>query len=116
MTTTNRIMKQQHALPKTVRSDAAIEEISDTQPLTSPTNELVKKLEGLHTPSDDETNDENSGSDTLCDSEESSDAGSVETQQPSSRNDEANAHLTHTGWLRKISDNVYMSNRKSMVL
>jgi len=116
MTTTSGTMKQQHALPKTVRFDAAIEEISDTQPPTSPTSELVEKLEGLHIPSDDEADDENSGSDTLCDSEESSDAGSVETQQPSSQNDEANARLAHAGWLRKASDNVYMSNRKSMVL
>jgi len=83
---------------------------------TSPTSELVKKLERLHIPSDDETDDENLGSDTLCDSEESSDAGSVETQQPSSQNDEANACLAHAEWLRKTSDNVYMSNRKSMVL
>src|SRR5712671_6915364 len=110
MTTTSGTMKQQHALPKTVRFDAAIEEISDTQPPTSPTSELVEKLEGLHIPSDDEADDENSGSDTLCDSEESSDAGSVETQQPSSQNDEANARLAHAEWLRKTSDNVYMSN------
>src|SRR5712672_1746925 len=116
MTTTSEIMKQQRALPKTVRFDAAIEEISDTQPPTSPTSELVEKLEGLHIPSDDEADDENSGSDTLCDSEESSDSGSVETQQPSSQNDGANARLAHAEWLRKTSDNVYMSNRKSMVL
>src|SRR5712672_3318109 len=116
MTTTSGIMKQRHALPKTVRIDAAIEEISDTQPPTSPTNELVEKLERLHIPSDDEADDENSGSDTLYDSEESSDAGSVETQQPSPQNDEANARLAHAEWLRKTSDNVYMSNRKSMVL
>src|SRR5712672_45252 len=116
MTTTSGITKQRHALPKTVRFDASIEEISDTQPPTSPTSELVEKLEGLHIPSNDEADDENSGSDTLCNSEESSDAGSVETQQPSSQNDEVNARLAHAEWLRKTSDNVYMSNQKSMVL
>src|SRR5712672_1617065 len=116
MTTTSGITKQRHALPKTVRFDASIEEIPDTQPPTSPTSELVEKLEGLHIPSDDEADDENSGSDILCDSEESSNAGSIETQQPSSQNDEANARLAHAEWLRKTSDNVYMSNRKSMVL
>src|SRR5712671_2611665 len=31
-------------------------------------------------------------------------------------NDEADAHLTHATQLRKTSDNVYMSNRKSMNL
>ena len=58
MTTTSGITKQRHALPKTVRFDASIEEISDTQPPTSPTSELVEKLEGLHIPSDDEADDE----------------------------------------------------------
>src|SRR5712672_2967439 len=116
MTTTTETTEQRHALPKMVRFDASTEEIPDTQPPISPTSELVKKLEGLHIPSDNKAEDENSGSDTLCDSEESSDAGSVETQQPSSQNDEANARLAHAEWLRKTSDNVYMSNRKSMVL
>ena len=66
-----------------VRFDALIEEISDTQPSASPISELVEKLEGLHIPSDSEADDEKSGSDTLCDSEESSDTGNAETQQPS---------------------------------
>src|SRR5712671_1024537 len=116
MTTTREIMKQRHTLPKTVRFDAAIEEIPDTQPPTSPISKLVEKLEGLHIPSNDETDDENSGSDTLRNSEESNDAESIETQQPSSQNNEANARLAYAEWLRKTSDNVYMSNRKSMVL
>ena len=33
-----------------------------------------------------------------------------------SENDEVDAHLTHAAQLRKTSDNVYMSNRKSMNL
>jgi len=33
-----------------------------------------------------------------------------------SENDEADAHLTYAAQLRKTSDNVYMSNRKSMNL
>src|SRR5712671_7207620 len=107
VTTTSETTEQQHALPKAVRFDASIEEISDAQPPTSPISELVEKLKGLHIPPDDE----NSESDTLCDAEESSDVGSVETQQPSSQNDEANTRLAHAEWLRKTSDNVYMSNR-----
>ena len=60
--------------------------------------------------------DESAGSDTLCDSKGSKDEESVETQNPPSHNDEADAHLVHMAWLRKTSDNVYMSNRKSMNL
>src|SRR5712672_3418386 len=102
--------------PKAVKVDTATEETSDTQPPTSPTKELVEKLERLHTPSNDEVDDENSGSDTLYEPEESSDAGSVETQQPSPQNDEANKRLARAEWLRKTTDNVYMSNRQSIVL
>src|SRR5712672_1579766 len=39
MTTMSEIMKQRHALPKTVRFDAATEEIPDPRPPTSPTSE-----------------------------------------------------------------------------
>src|SRR5712675_1744759 len=116
MTTTSETTKQRRALPKTVRFDAAIEEAPDAQPPTSPISELVEKLKGLYIPSDNEADDENSGSDTACDLEESSEAESVETQQPSSQNNEANARLAHATWLRKTSENVYMSNRKSMIL
>ena len=41
---------------------------------------------------------------------------SVDTRQPMSQSDEADTRLVHTAWLRKTSDNVYMSNRKSMNL
>src|SRR5712671_5573826 len=34
---------------------------------------------------------------------------SDDTQQPTSQNDEADARLVHAAWLRKTSDNVYMS-------
>src|SRR5712672_1890705 len=60
--------------------------------------------------------DESAGSDTLCDSEGSKDEESVKTQNPTSQNDEADVHLVHAAWLRKTSDNVYMSNWKSMNL
>src|SRR5882672_2266445 len=42
MTTTNSIMEQRHTLLKTVKFDAAVEEIPDIQPPTSPTRELVE--------------------------------------------------------------------------
>jgi len=41
---------------------------------------------------------------------------SDETQNPTSQNNEANARLVHAAWLRKTSENVYMSNRKAMSL
>src|SRR5712672_240384 len=64
----------------------------------------------------DVPDDESTGSDTLCDSEESEDEESAETQNPTPQNDKADACLVHAAWLRKTSDNVYMSNRKSMNL
>jgi len=64
----------------------------------------------------DVPDDESTGSDTLYGSEESEDEESAKTQNPTSQNDEADAHLVHAAWLRKTSDNVYMSNRKSMNL
>ena len=64
----------------------------------------------------DISEDESSGSDTLCNSEESDDKDSAETQRPTSQNDEIDAQLVHTAWLRKTLDNVYMSNQKSMSL
>jgi len=39
-----------------------------------------------------------------------------QVQNAALQNDEADAHLVHTAWLRKTSDNVYMSNRKAMNL
>ena len=37
-------------------------------------------------------------------------------QSTTFHNNEADKHLVHAAWLRKTSDNVYMSNRKSMNL
>jgi len=97
------------------------------------------------------TDDDSTGSDTLCGSEESEDNESnppstpltkavmfdlpeEEVEEPiprldqqlnqpgcqiqtaTSQNEEADEHLVHVAWLRKTSDNVYMSNRKSMNL
>jgi len=41
---------------------------------------------------------------------------SDDTEEPTSQNDEVDARLAHAAWLRKTSENVYMSNRKSMTL
>ena len=41
---------------------------------------------------------------------------SCQTQATIFQNEEADERLVHTAWLRKTSDNVYMSNRKSMNL
>ena len=50
------------------------------------------------------------------DADDSASDQSDKTQDPTSQNNEADARLVHTAWLRKASDNVYMSNRKSMTL
>src|SRR5712671_1901369 len=57
-------------------------------------------------------------SNTPChtDKPEKDNDDSIDTQQPASQNDETDTRLVHTAWLRKTSDNVYMSNRKSMNL
>src|SRR5712671_763270 len=67
-----------------------------------PSDELTRSNTPCHAdePEDDENNDDDS----------------VDTQQPTSQNDETDTRLVHTAWLRKASDNVYMSNRKSMNL
>ena len=62
------------------------------------------------------SDDKSTGSDTLCDSEGSEDGESFEAQNPTSQNDEADARLVCAAWLRKTSDNVYMSNQKAMNL
>src|SRR5712672_555302 len=50
-----------------------------------------------------------------CESDDASDQ-SDDTEEPTSQNDEVDARLAHTAWLRKTSENVYMSNRKAMSL
>jgi len=41
---------------------------------------------------------------------------SDDTEEPTFQNNKTNARLVRTAWLRKTSENVYMSNRKSMTL
>jgi len=94
-----------------------------------PTRICIKQFRKLHKPEPiaeqptrpkmvtfDMPDDESTESNTLCDSEESKNEESAETQNLTSQNNEADAHLVHAAWLRKTSDNVYMSNRKSMNL
>jgi len=49
-------------------------------------------------------------------SDDGSDNDSINTQQPTSQNDKVDARLVHAAWLRKASDNIYMSNQKAMNL
>jgi len=44
------------------------------------------------------------------------DVDNCHIQTTTSQNNEADERLVHAAWLRKTSDNVYMSNRKSMNL
>src|SRR5712672_822886 len=50
------------------------------------------------------------------DTDNSTSDQSDDTKEPTSQNDEVDARLAHAAWLRKTSENVYMSNRKSMIL
>ena len=50
------------------------------------------------------------------DADDSMSDQSDDTEEPTSQNDEVDARLAHAAWLRKTSENVYMSNRKSMTL
>src|SRR5712672_2382596 len=52
----------------------------------------------------------------LYDADDSASDQSSDTEEPTSQNDEVDARLAHAAWLRKTSENVYMSNRKSMIL
>src|SRR5712671_4412555 len=75
----------------------------------------------LKTVTFDLPNDELTRNSTLCHADEpenddSNDNDGVNAQRPASQNDEADTCLVHVAWLRKASDNVYMSNRKSMNL
>ena len=94
-----------------------------------PTRICIKQFRKLHKPEPiaeqptrpkrvtfDVPDDESTESDTLRDSKESEDEESAETQNPTSQNNEADTCLVHAAWLRKTSDNVYMSNQKSMNL
>jgi len=90
-------------------------EDNETKPTTDPSTHPLKTV------TFDLPNDELTRSNTPCHTDEpenddDNDDDSVNTQQPASQNDETDTHLVHTAWLRKTSDNVYMSNRKSMNL
>jgi len=50
------------------------------------------------------------------DTDDSMSDQSDDTEEPTSQNDEADARLAHAAWLRKTSENIYMSNRKLMIL
>jgi len=50
------------------------------------------------------------------DADDSTSNQSDDTEEPTSQNDEVDARLAHATWLRKTSENVYMSNRKAMSL
>jgi len=50
------------------------------------------------------------------DADDSASDHSDDTEEPTSQNEEVDARLAHTAWLRKTSENVYVSNRKSITL
>src|SRR5712675_737195 len=50
------------------------------------------------------------------DDDKAADGQTEEIENPTSQSDEVDTRLAHTAWLRKTSDNIYMSNRKSMNL
>jgi len=50
------------------------------------------------------------------DTNDSTSDQSDNTEEPTSQSEEVDARLAHAAWLRKTSENVYMSNRKSMIL
>jgi len=90
-------------------------EDNEVEPTTDPSIQPVKMVT-FDLPTDGPTR-----SNILCRANESksdddSDGDSTDTQQPTSQDEEADARLVQTAWLRKTSDNVYMSNRKSMTL
>ena len=90
-------------------------EDSETRPTTDLSTRPVKTV------TFDLSRDESTRSSTPyhaneSESDDGSDNDSVNTQQPTSQNDKADARLVHVVWLRKASDNVYMSNRKAMNL
>jgi len=89
-------------------------ENDDTEPIADLMRDM-KKLSLLPTKSvafDLPENDLDAPSHNINDASDQSD----DTEEPTSQNDEVDMRLAHTAWLRKMSDNVYMSNRKSMAL
>ena len=84
-------------------------ENGETELTTNPSTCPVKTI------TSDLLNDELTKNDTPCHADESenddgNDGDSSNIQQPTSQNDEADTRLVRAVWLRKTSDNVYMSN------
>src|SRR5712672_1895574 len=50
------------------------------------------------------------------DADKAADGQTEESENPTSQSDEVDTRLTRTAWQRNTSDNIYMSNRKSMNL
>jgi len=53
---------------------------------------------------------ENNPNTPLYDADDSASEQSDDTEGPTSQNEEVDARLAHAAWLRKTSENVYMSN------
>jgi len=86
---------------------------------TEPTTDLTRSMKKLSLiPAKSVTFDLlEDDSDTLPnDADDPTNEQNDDTEKPTPQSDEVDARLTHTAWLRKTSDNVYMSNRKSMTL
>src|SRR5712671_5802706 len=86
---------------------------------TEPIDNLTKDMKRLSLKTDKSVTfdlSKDSPDTPLSDADDSASEQSNDTENPTSQNDEADARLVHTAWLRKTSENVYMSNRKSMIL
>jgi len=95
--------------------DSERSEDDETEPIT----DLTRNMKRLSlTPTKSVTFDlPETDPDTLShDADDSASDQSDDTEEPTSQNNEVDAHLAHAAWLRKTSENVYMSNRKSMIL
>jgi len=95
--------------------DSKDSEDDETEPITN----LVKSMTKLSlqpTKSVTFNLSENEPNTPSYDADDLTSNQSDETQNPTSQNDEADERLVHVAWLRKTSENVYMSNRKSMTL
>jgi len=86
---------------------------------TEPTIDLTKSMKKLSiTPTKSVTFDlsEDDPDAPSPNADDSMSNQSNDTEEPTSQNDEVDERLAHAAWLRKTSENVYMSNRKSMTL
>jgi len=90
-------------------------ENDETEPITNLTKSM-KKLSIIPTKSVIFDLPEDDPDVPSHDIDDSASDHSDDTEEPTSQNDEVDTHLAHTTWLRKTSENVYMSNRKAMSL